>query len=186
MASKGLEDIDTSLVLMNLIDTCPVKALPYLAEQFNILSGFKGWRFATTEQMQRDLLKRAIELNTHAGTPYAIKEVLKLIGVVGQIEIQERLVITYDGSWSFDGLVFYGNHVAYFRVIIDISNLGNIDIEDIRGVILEYKAVRNRLFDISYRIPAFVETLQSADDLVQEVNLKINDTLTSLDTLTIT
>lgn len=164
MVAERIKGIDTSVVLMNLIDTCPAAALPYLAEQFNILRGYKGWRFMTNDADKRNLLKRAIELNKHAGTPWGIEEMLKLIGVVGAIEIQERMTIYYDGSWVYDGLVYYGNHWAYFRVLLELANFNNIPIDDIRGVILEYKNVRSRLFDVSFKMQ-FNDTLQSTDSL---------------------
>jgi hypothetical protein len=185
MVADRFEAIDTNVVIMNLIDTAPAAALPFLAEQFNILSGYKGWRFATTDLMQRTMLKRAIELNILKGTPQGVIEILKLIGIVGAIEIQERMTIYYDGSWTFDGSVFYGNHVAYFRVLLDIANANNIPMSDIRGVILEYKGTRNRLFDVSFRQP-LNDTLQSTDELYREYDIKIQQRIKNTDTLTLT
>lgn len=185
MVADRANGIDTSVVLMNLIDTCHPNALPYLAEQFNIMRGYKGWRFMNTDSDKRALLKRAIELNKFSGTPYAIEEVLILIGVVGAIEIHERLTMTYDGSWYFDGNIFYGNHWAYFRVILDIANWGNVSVDDIRGVILEYKNVRSRLVDVSFR-QSLSDTVQVTDSLNQEYQYKFFERIKTTDTLTLT
>lgn len=186
MVADRVNGINTSVVLVNLIDTAPAAALPYLAEQFNVMRGYKGWRFMTTDADKRALLKRAIELNKFAGTPFAIEEVLKLIGVVGAIEIKERTAILHDRSCLHDGLAYYGNHWAYFRVLLDFANYGLISIDDIRGVILEYKNVRSRLYEVSYKVPSLSDTMVSADDLSLEIHDGFSDKFKSSDQLTIT
>lgn len=186
MVADRVKGINTNVVLVNLIDTAPAAALPYLAEQFNVMRGYKGWRFMATDADKRALLKRAIELNKFAGTPFAIEEVLKLIGVVGAIEIKERTAILHDRSCSHDGLAYYGNHWAYFRVLLDFANYGVISIDDIRGVILEYKNVRSRLYEVSYKVPLTGETMVSADDLSLEIHHDFSDKFKSSDQLTIT
>lgn len=149
MAGERLTDINIGVVMVNLIDTAPVAALPFLAQQFNIL-GYKGWKFADTEQKQRDLLKRAIELHRYKGTPYGIKTALAMAGVVGAVEIRERVTLKHNGEFFYNGIGHYGHHWAYFRVLIDIANLNGLSIEDIKGVVNEYKNVRSWLLDVTY------------------------------------
>lgn len=149
MAGERLTDINIGVVMVNLIDTAPVAALPFLAQQFNIL-GFKGWKFADTEQKQRDLLKRAIELHRYKGTPFGIKTALAMAGVVGAVEIRERVTLKHNCEFFYNGIGYYGHHWAYFRVLIDIANLNGLSIEDIKGVVNEYKNVRSWLLDVTY------------------------------------
>jgi phage tail P2-like protein len=163
LAADRLEDIDIGLVSLYLIDNAPVVALPYLAAQFNLL-GYKGWRFADTEQKQRDLIKQAIELHRYKGTPYGLKQALTLCGVIGAIEIQERTVIRYNGEINYDGLGYYGNHWAYFRVLIDAANVGGLSMTDIKGVIAEYKGARNWLLSVGYK-QYLRDTVQLSENL---------------------
>lgn len=186
MVADRVTGINTNVVLVNLIDTAPAAALPYLAEQFNVMRGYKGWRFMGTDAEKRALLKRAIELNKYAGTPFAIEEVLKLIGVVGAIEIKERMTILLDGSWLLDGSVWLGNHWAYFRVLLDLANFYNLSASDIRGVVLEYKNVRSLLFEVGFRVPPLADTMVSTDELSLQIEHGFSDKFKSVDQLTIT
>jgi len=173
MAADRVAAIDMGVVLVNLIDTAPVEALPFLAIQFN-LSGYKGWKFADTEQKQRDLLKQAIELNRYKGTPYGLKQALIMAGVIGDIEIRERMVLRYNNQFDHSGIAYYGNHWAYFRVLIDVANLGGVSLEDLHGVIYEYKNARSWLIDVSYK-QSITDTVGVSDDLKGTIRVSITD-----------
>jgi phage tail P2-like protein len=67
--------IDLSPMVVYDFDHVVESALPLLAEQFHIL-GAEGWALAETITEKRALLKRAIELHRHKGTPWAIKQAL--------------------------------------------------------------------------------------------------------------
>lgn len=163
LIAERFGNLDTSVVVLQLIDTCPVVALPYLAEEYGIL-GYRGWKFADTELKQREMLKQAFELHRYRGTPWAIKNALRLVGIIGGVTIKENLTITLDGSWVLDGYVFLGYHIAYFRVLIDLANLNGIPIADIKGVINEYKRATQWLFDVSFHITA-IDKLQVTETL---------------------
>jgi P2-related tail formation protein len=165
--AEGIEGLDLSPVLINLIDTVPAAALPALAVQFDVL-GFKGLKFATTTQAQRQLIKQAIEIHRYKGTPWSIKEALKLAGVQGTTVIQEGITgIIYDAEELFDGTVSYGaNSWAMFRVIIDIINIGNFVLTDLQGLINEYKNVRSHLFNITFSAN-FDEVLSHTEELAE-------------------
>ena len=181
MVETRFADLDTNCVLINLIDSVPSPALPFLAIQFNV-SGYKGWKFADTEQKQRDLLKRAIELNRYKGTPYGIKEALKLAGVIGAIQIQERVTLTYNGDLTYNGVGFYGNHWAYFRVLIGVANLNGLSLNDVREVVLEYKNARSWLIDVSY-FQDLSDTITAVDSKVSEIANEISEVVTITDGL---
>lgn len=181
MIGQRFDAIDTGVVLINLIDSAPAAALPFLAQQFNLL-GYRGWKFMDTEDKQRNLLKQAIELNRYAGTSPGIEQALIAVGIVGAVEIQERTVPLYDGSWLYDGHVFYGNHWAYFRVLLDIANINGLSVEDVRGVINVYKGTRNWLLDLAYKFNnedelTISDQLQIITELPLDESLQISDTL---------
>jgi len=163
MAAERIEDLDLSVILVYLIDNAPAEALPALAVQFNVL-GYKGWKFATTDAMKRDLLKKAIEIHRYKGTPWSIEEALKTIGVTGTIGIQEGIYYFYDGFKIHDGTITYGgNGWAIFRVLISAVNLTNFNVDDLKKIILEYKNVRSHLEDVSLAYD-FAETITSDEE----------------------
>jgi P2-related tail formation protein len=64
MVRDRYNGLDLTPILIYMIDTVPAAALPHLARQFDVL-GVKGWKYATTETKQRELLKQAIELHRY-------------------------------------------------------------------------------------------------------------------------
>jgi phage tail P2-like protein len=164
--SERLAALDIGLVLVYIIDTVNEAALPYLAEQFDVL-GYKGWDFTTTTQERRDLIKRAIELHRTKGTPFAIKQSLRQIGFL-DAEIQEGGNLVYDGSIIHNGDYQYlGGSWAYFSVILDLGNQKGITPERsglLRLLIDEYKAARCRLTSIQFRA-TILEEVETAEQL---------------------
>lgn len=154
MVEQRLAALDVEAVLIYLIDTVDVDALPSLAAQFDVL-GYKGYGLAQTEAEKRAVIKKAIELHRYKGTPWSIKEALKAIGYYGAL-IEERLVEQryYDGTLNHNGSQLYGpGHWADFRVTIDLGNTAGVTAltaSDAVQLILEYKNARSRLRDVSY------------------------------------
>lgn len=170
LVAQRFADLDISMVLINIFDTVPAVALPFLAEQFNVL-GYKGWKYADTEQKQRDLLKQSIDLNRYSGTPDGLRAGLRIAGVTGDIEIREQETIRHDSRILHNGRGYYGNHWAYFSVILDLVNQGVIPIEDLQGVIEEYKGERNWLLTLGFK-----QVLQSdvdAEGAPTDVEIKV-------------
>lgn len=176
MVEARLANLDVEKVLIYLIDTVDVDALPHLAAQFDVL-GVKGYAFATTEQQKRDVIKKAIELHRYKGTPYSIKEALKAIGYYGAV-IQERLVnpIYYNGDYLHNGSQIYGpGHWADFRVIIDLGNGVGVTPQTAAAAVAlinEYKNVRSRLRDVSYM--ANLQEYFTGIEETLEVNVEYN------------
>lgn len=154
MVEERMAQVDVEAVLIYLIDTVDVDALPSLAAQFDVL-GYKGYGLAQTEQDKRNVIKKAIELHRYKGTPWSIKEALKAIGYYGAT-LEERLVEQryHDGSFNHNGSQVHGpGHWADFRVTIDLGNTAGVTAQtasDAVKLILEYKNVRSRLRDVSY------------------------------------
>lgn len=154
MIEERFANLDVGAVLIYLIDTVKSDALPILAEQFDVL-GYKGFGLASTEQQQRDVIKKAIELHRYKGTPWSIKEALKAVGYYNAV-IQERYLggIIHDGTVNHNASELYGTgYWADFRVIIDLGSSGGINATSAAEavkLILEYKNARSRLLDVSY------------------------------------
>lgn len=99
--------LDTNKLLVYLVDTVDASALPHLAEQFHIL-GNEGWLFAQTELEKRNLIKNAIELHRYKGTKYALRKVLEILNLNGNIK-----------EW----FEYQGNPYR-FMVSVDLKNRG--------------------------------------------------------------
>ncbi len=155
MAAARFAHIDIFPVLINLIDMVPESALPFLADQFDVL-GIKGYKYCVTEDDKRDLIKRAIELHRYKGTPYAVKQCLRVIGITDVSLLEGVSSITYNGVYNYDGAFTFGQiQWARFRVIINASALSLIDMDLYRKCIVlinEYKNVRSHLVDISFKL----------------------------------
>jgi hypothetical protein len=152
MAEQRFASIDLSVVLMYYVSLAPAAALPYLAEQLDVL-GWKGWLFATTEQQKRDLLRKAIELHKKKGTPWAIREALKSVGYL-DADIIPQAGVVHDGSIDYDGSETYaGGFWANFLVRVHVPQAYTPTIEDeniVTKIISEYKNERSYLTAIEW------------------------------------
>lgn len=161
-----LAGFDLTPVLIYLIDTAPAAALPFLAEQFDVL-GFKGWRFADTEAKKRALLKKAIELHRYKGTPWAVEESLKIIGYENSQVVENLQGYKHDGQHLHNGTITYNSPGPFhFRVIIDAQQYGIININtqtEVIALIYEYKNQRSWLWDLSFGYH-FADDLLFTDD----------------------
>jgi len=91
-----LDNLDLTTLLVYRIDDLPEDALSLLAWQFNIL-GDDGWDLATTPEERRALIRRALDLHRHRGTPWAIREAVKALGYA-DAEIVEETPETEDAE----------------------------------------------------------------------------------------
>jgi phage tail P2-like protein len=78
-----LSGLDLSPVLVQLVDAVDASALPYLAEQFNVLD--EGWQYAINDTERRRMLRSAIDLHRHKGTRWAVEKALDVLGIEGQV-----------------------------------------------------------------------------------------------------
>lgn len=110
--SERLGDLDVTQLMVYLISHVPKVALPFLAEQFSLIGD--GWELATTEAAQRDMIKGALEIHRHKGTPWAVKQVFVLLGL-GAVDIDEgRSGYRRDGSMRRDGFPVRGDRSAHW------------------------------------------------------------------------
>lgn len=112
IVNERLAALPLSAVLVMLFDTVNASALPHLAEQFSLL--VDGWELASTEVAQRKMIKAAVEIHRHKGTPWAVKQAFLLLGL-GEVEIDEgRSGYRRDGTMRRDGFPMRGEHEAHW------------------------------------------------------------------------
>lgn len=148
LVKQRFSNLQLDKLLVYLIDTVDSDAIPYLAEQFDVL-GYKGFKLAPTEADQREIIKRSIELHRYKGTLWAVREALTSIGY-GDILIEEHV----DDHW------------AKFRCTIDIGThpVNVVEIADVIQMISEYKNARSHLVDLSYTLTLPGDTITITDD----------------------
>lgn len=152
---ERLSSLDLTPLLVYLLDLVHPSALPCLAEQFHVL-GLEGWSLVSTDADRRSLLKQAIELHRHKGTPWAIKSALAAVGWPG-LELTEGLPsVFHDGTNHHNGSLRYepGGRWAMFRVSQPIPgravNLN--DLATIRSAVREWAPARCVLESIRFRV----------------------------------
>lgn len=162
LIKKRFDEFELDKLLVYLIDTVNVDAIPYLAKQFDVL-GYKGFRLAQTELDQREIIKKSIELHRFKGTLWAVEEALKSIGY-GDAIIEEHV----EGHW------------ANFRVTIDLGShpLNVLEIDDLVKMIKEYKNTRSHLADLSYTL-SFDDSITAEDSFFDGQNYEEADSVTA-------
>ena len=82
VSSNELTKFDQDLI-KNLDDPllCPKSFLPYLAWSYHVDTWDSEW----SEQVKRDVIHKSIELHSKYGTPYAISEGLRIVGLPSEI-----------------------------------------------------------------------------------------------------
>lgn len=146
--------IDLTPMLVYLVDLVKAPLLPVLADQFSLLDE-AVWMLAESEDARRNLIKNAVELHRYKGTPWAIREIIRLLGF-GEIQLQEGLGgRTYDASIAFNGLYVYGDTRAWaaYRVIFN-EPITNDQAELIRRMLSSIAPKRCRLASLEYQAVA--------------------------------
>lgn len=158
VADHRLGLLDLNPILVYIIDTVPANILPFLADQLDV-AGIRGIAVADTEEQQREIIRRSIELHRYKGTVWGVREAIKSVGFV-DVEIIEGVdapIQTYAGGITHNGAVTYssgGESPFNFSIVIDASDVSRLTPEK-RGQLVkmvnEYKNVRSRLVSIVYR-----------------------------------
>lgn len=137
-------------LLVYLVDIVNADVLPHLASQFHITD--EGYLFAETDEAKRELIKSAIEIHRHKGTPWAVKRVFELLGL-GKVELLEgRGGYKRDGTVRRNGYAVRGDRTikwADYRVIC--HSLLSVKQAALAREILDYVApARSRLVGIDF------------------------------------
>lgn len=159
-------DLDLTKLLIYRVDELQEDALYLLAWQFHIL-GAKGWDLTETATERRTLIKRAIDLHRHAGTPWAIREAIKALGYADAEIFEGMPVALYDGGRNHSAADTYGGGVrwAMFRVQLDLGEDKGVSatrIARLVELINVWKNARSHLVDIGFRADT-TDSLEVAD-----------------------
>ncbi len=173
-----LSDLPVEKLLVYLVDAVDAQMLPELGRQFHVAS-IEGWHLANTDAARRALIKRSIAMHRKKGTPWALKEALKTVGV-SPMAIEERLPARrYDGTINHAGADYYNAYGwAQFRVTADVGDDQPISAANTARVvdtINEWKPVRSHLVDVQYRA-SVTETVPSSESTTTAALLEQEDT----------
>lgn len=149
--SLGFYEPSLALIMTNLIDVTPAEYLDLLAEKWSV-TGYDGWLLAESEDAKRNLIKRAVELHRHKGTPWAIKEIMMQLGF-GEVDLIERLSgQKRDGSIKRNALHFHGSKSkwAHYRIVLK-KPITLDQAEMIKKVLRQYAPARCVLESLDYQ-----------------------------------
>lgn len=151
---ERLDALPIEVVFVMLFDIVDESALSSLAWQFNLLGD--GWELAESEDARRSLLKRAIEIKRHKGTPWAVRETFRALGF-GEIGLVEGLgAFELDGSVSLDGSHTLGDPTGWARYSIVLDQPITLDQADSLRKVLRRVARRSaHLQNFNFRQAAF-------------------------------
>jgi phage tail P2-like protein len=150
LLDETFASLDLAAMAVYLVDQVKSSLLPTLAEQFSLLDE-AAWLLAESEDARRNLIKNAVTLHRYKGTPWAVKEVVRLLGF-GEIEILEGLGgLDYDGQATFNGLRVYGDTGSWpvYRVYFS-QPITNDQAELLRRVLRATAPARCRLASLEY------------------------------------
>ena len=105
-----LSGLPVEKLLVYLVEQVDARLLPELGRQFHV-SGLEGLSLAATDDERRALVRRAIALHRKKGTPWAVREALRPLGVAVEIIEQADQRRAYaqlapdfvNGGWRLDG-----------------------------------------------------------------------------------
>lgn len=107
-------------LMPRLVDLVAPEHLELLAESRSILNE-DGYWLAESDDARRRLIKGAYELHRYKGTPWAIREIVRRLGL-GEITLIERMGNkTHNGEIRRNGIYRHGHgsRWAYYRVILN-------------------------------------------------------------------
>lgn len=143
--------IDLTPMLVYLVDLVKAPLLPVLADQFSLLDE-AVWLLAESEDARRNLVKNAVELHRYKGTPWAIREVIRLLGF-GEVTLQEGLSNqVHNGAILRDGSRVHGDPKAWALYRVFLKNpIANDQATLLRRLLLSVAPARCRLVSLDYQ-----------------------------------
>lgn len=135
--SAKTADLPVHAVLVNDFDAVDASALPHLAEQLNCL-GDLGWELCGEDPAaQRAYLKSVVSLKRAKGTPHAVREIFRLLGL-GEVQLHEGTAgKLYDGSLSHFGATgFNGSRPTWAAYSVTVDALMTIQMSERIGELL--------------------------------------------------
>ena len=142
LVAERWDNWDLSPFLAYMVDSVASSALPYLADQFDV-AGLQGFAMASTEQQQRDIIKRSIALHKYLGTPWAIREACRTVGY--PVVVLEEGVPSLPEPSADDW--------ARFRVLVEGKEEKHITANEarrLRRFVEYYKNERSHLVELGF------------------------------------
>lgn len=151
LLDDALDGLDLNSMLVYLVDLVKPALLPVLADQFSLLDE-AAWLLAESEEARRNLIKNSAELHRYKGTPWAIREVIRLLGF-GEVVIQEGLNNQIrNGAITRNGTHVHGDPSAWplYRVFLKRA-ITNDQAALLRRLLLSVAPARCRLVALDYQ-----------------------------------
>ncbi len=139
LLQESLGGIDINAMLVYLVDLMKPSILSHLADQFSLMDEV-AWLLAESDDAKRNLIKSAAELHRFKGTPWAIREVFRVLGF-GEIRIDEGVspAAGSDPVWSL------------YRVALLERVITNEQAAMLRRLLLTVAPARCRLVALDYQ-----------------------------------
>ena len=154
--ANRLDTLDKSQIMTSLIDLLDEKYIELVAEKWSV-TGYDGYLLANDIKSKRTLISSAVELHKYKGTPWAVKQICKKLGL-GEVEIIERLAKQYyDGAIIRNGIYYRGddNRWAQYRILLN-GVITNTAAKIARKAIERFAPARSELVALDYRKFAFL------------------------------
>ncbi|WP_338807152.1 phage tail protein [Pseudomonas chlororaphis] len=151
LLDETFESLDINAMLVYLVDLVKPQLLPVLADQFSLIDE-AAWLLAESEDAKRNMIKSSAELHRYKGTPWAIREVIRLLGF-GEVTIQEGLNNQIrNGSITRNGTYVHGDPTAWalYRVFLK-RVITNDQAALLRRLLLSVAPARCRLVSLDYQ-----------------------------------
>jgi hypothetical protein len=151
LLGETFDDLDINAMLVYLVDLVKPNLLPSLADQFSLLDE-AAWQLAESLDAKRNLIKNSAQLHRYKGTPWAIREVIRLLGF-GEVTLQEGLNNQVrDGSITRDGNHVHGDPAAWplYRIFLK-RVITNDQAALVRRLLLSVAPARCRLVSLDYQ-----------------------------------
>lgn len=150
LLGETFDGLDLGAMAVYLVDQVKASLLPSLAEQFSLLDE-AAWLLAESEAARRNLIKNAVTLHRYKGTPWAIRELIRLLGF-GEVTLLEGLGgLDYDAEATFNGVRVYGDTGSWpvYRVFLN-QPVTNDQAELLHRVLRATAPARCRLASLEY------------------------------------
>lgn len=155
--SLQLARIDLMPLMHQFIELVPEAYLYLLAEKWSV-TGWDGWHLAKTPRQQRDLIKSAYKLHALKGTPFAIREVFRVLGL-GEVDLIEGLSgQKHDGTIKRrDGTFSRGSRDKWAHYVVQLKRpVTNDQAQQIKQMLKQFAPTRCVLAALDYRAVAFL------------------------------
>ncbi|OLF53872.1 phage tail protein [Pseudomonas chlororaphis] len=151
LLTETFDSLDINAMLVYLVDLVKPQLLPVLADQFSLIDE-AAWLLAESDDAKRSLIKGSAELHRHKGTPWAIREVIRLLGF-GEVTIQEGMGNQVrNGSITRNATYVHGDPTAWARYRVVLKRvITNDQAALMRRLLLSVAPARCRLVSLDYQ-----------------------------------